>query len=130
MPTIDQFPHFDVAVTTIALPLLATFIMAAMEGLVETFSFPMRLVKTGWDLCILSAGAASGIFASPAVIKEWGHEAVILSLASFIISILCAVLIMHIRKTPAGQLRKWQGYVSLALGGGALAPTLYFALRL
>lgn len=122
--------HYDVLLTAIVLPLLATFIMGVMESLVESVGFLVRLVRTGWDLCILAAGAGAGIFATPDAVNRWGIYGVLWAILSFAVSILCAGIIMHIRKTKREHVKWWHAATSLALGGGAVALPIYFIVKL
>lgn len=118
-----------VSVTAI-IPVLAAFVMAGVESLVESLGWKQRLVKTGWDLCVLAVGSVAGIFAVPNVVGLLGPRAVIDATVSCLLSLIAGVLIMHIRKTKAIELKGWHGFVALGLGGGALIFPWYVVLHL
>lgn len=125
---IERLAHFEVLLTAIVLPLGATMILGAIEGLVEPLRAAQRMGKIGWDMCILSAGA-SGIFSTPDLVKRYSYT-VTLALMSLLSSIGSGVLIMHIRKAVKKDLTAWQGLLVVILGGWTLALPAYYSLHL
>jgi hypothetical protein len=126
---IERLGHFEVLLTAIVLPFGATMILGAIEGLVEPLRAAERLVKIGWDMCILSAGA-SGIFSTPDLVRSYSYMSVTLALMSLLSSIGSGVIIMHIRKAGKKDLTAWQALLAAVLGAGALGLPTYYSLHL
>lgn len=119
--------HAVVAVVVVGLPVLATFIMELAESLVETLGWRIRLIRTGWDLCVLSVGCAGGIFTLPGVLNRWGSvETILAGLLVVFVSIGCGICVIHIRKTPPAAVKGWQSLLAVGLGIASLALPLYF----
>ena len=121
--------HSVVAVVVLGIPVVATFIMELAESLVETLGWRIRLLRTGWDLCVLSVGCAGGIFTLPGVLNRWGPiETIVAGLLVVFASIGCGICVIHIRKTPPDALKGWQSLFAVGLGIASLALPLYFIL--
>jgi len=123
-------PHDNVAglLTSLIVPIAASVVMQALESLVESLGWRVRLVRTGWDLCMLALGSAAGIFVLPGIVQQFGSKATLWLAISLVISFLCATLVMHIRKTKPEKLTGPQAVCALLLGGTALTLPWYFAL--
>lgn len=121
--------RFIVATVVLGLPVAATFVMELAESLVETLGWRIRLIRTGWDLCVLSVGCAGGIFTLPGVLNRWGPEETILAgIGVVFVSICCGICVIHIRKTEPRNVKGWQSLLAVGLGIASLALPLYFAL--
>lgn len=121
--------HVVIATVVIGLPVGATFVMEVAESLVETLGWRARLLRTGWDLCVLSVGCAGGIFTLPGVLTRWGpEESVLAGFGVLLMSILCGIFVIHIRKTEPAQVKGWQSLLAVGLGIASLALPLYFVL--
>jgi hypothetical protein len=120
--------HIETAVLDLAIPYAAAIVMMLIESLVETVGWQMRMVRAGWDLCVPGLGAG-GIFASPAMIHAWGADAVTWAVVSWFVSILCGLIIMHIRKGAKTRATGWRGLASFMLGSIAVVLPVYFALH-
>jgi hypothetical protein len=112
----------------IVLPVVVTVIMGALEEGVDKIGWRGRLVKTGWDLCILSVGSA-GIYATPQMVDGWGPAAPLFAAGSVVISLGFTVAISFIRKIDPARITLLHGLGSIALGGGALGMPIYFVLH-
>src|SRR4051812_6435020 len=75
----------------LAIPFAATLVLTGIESLVESVGWQLRMVRAGWDLCVLSLGAG-GILASPAMVKTWGDHAIEWALASTFLSTICGIV--------------------------------------
>ena len=115
-------------IISIAVPYGATLLMMGIESLVETVGWQMRLVRAGWDMCVLGLGAG-GIFAAPAMVKGLGERAVILALASTALSLACGIGVMHVRKGAKEHATGWRALISVALGSVAVGLPVYFAMH-
>jgi hypothetical protein len=122
--------HGVVALIIVGIPVLATFIMELAESLVETLGWRIRLMRTGWDLCVLSVGCAGGIFTLPGVLSQWGPvETIIAGLIVVFVSIGCGIVVIHIRKTEPRAVKGWQSLVAVGLGIASLTLPVYFIMR-
>lgn len=113
---------------SLGIPFAGSVVMQGLESLVDSVGWRVRLVKVGWDLCILAIGSAAGIFVLPGIIREFGPRAVLWLVLSMLMSFLCAILLMHIRKTKVEDISGVQATSALLLGGAAVTLPWYFAL--
>jgi hypothetical protein len=121
--------HFIIVGAVLGLPIFVTFLMEAAESLVETLGWRVRLVRSGWDLCVLAVGSTGGIFTLPDVIDQWGGDSsTFFGMTSLLLAFFFAVLIIHIRKTEPKALRGWQSFLAIGLGIAALSLPCYFVL--
>jgi hypothetical protein len=89
-----------------------------------------RLIKVGWDMCVLALGIAGGVSLSPQVIRVYGEQgAAFAGFVSIAWSFRAAVLIALLRRQApqAWWLRPLRPLGALALGGAALAIPTYLA---
>ena len=126
-PLPDQ--HVNVLVTTILLPLFATFVMEGVESLVESNTWKARIAKTGWDLCVLGVGTIAGIFGLPEMQSRWGQQTAVYCALAMLVAFGAGVLNVKIRKTPALEISGKQALTALGCGGAALVLPWYFALH-
>jgi hypothetical protein len=116
--------------TTVALPLVFVVVMALVEQLGDRGQLDDRLIKVGWDMCVLALGVAGGVCLSPGVIRTYGEQgAVIAGFFSIALSFGAAVLIALLRrqKPQSWWLRPARPLGALALGGAALTIPTYLA---
>lgn len=119
-------PHLHVVVITFVIPIVATLLMEFAETAVDTspFDWRERLVKTGWDLCVLAIGSTGAIFTIPQVQKRLGHLFAFDSgLLMLLLTVAFGLGIARMRRSP--KVAGWQGLLALFLGGTALGLQLY-----
>lgn len=113
-------------VTSVVLPFVFMLLMNLIEGLIESLGWERRLMKVAWDACVLALGITGGIFANPDVVRKYtANWAVVLGLASVVVSLGLAMLIAYLRRNPVAG---WKPLVALLLGGLALGPPTYLTL--
>src|SRR5262249_35445390 len=121
--------NFDAVTLALIFPIIAALVMTAIESLVETLGWRQRMLKGGWDLCVLAVGSIAGIFGIPKVVDQWGTRAVPLCILATFVALFSGILILHIRKKASDKPTGLQGFISLVLGGAALVLPWYFALH-
>jgi cyanate permease len=110
--------------------LLIVLVMALVEQLDDRGTLDQRLIRVGWDMCVLALGVAGGVCLNPDVIRAYGEQrAVVTGFFSMALSFGAAVGIALLRRQrPATPwLRPVRPLGALALGGGALAIPVYLA---
>lgn len=118
-----------IATVVLGLPVAATLLMELAESLVETLGWRIRLIRSGWDLCVLSVGCAGGIFTLPGVLSRWGQiETILAGLLVVFVSLGCGISVIHIRKTEPTRVTGKQAHLAVGLGIASLALPLYFIL--
>ncbi|MGH7409722.1 MAG: hypothetical protein ACREJ6_01480 [Candidatus Methylomirabilis sp.] len=119
--------------TTVALPLLFVIVMALVEQLGDAGGLDQRLIKIGWDMCVLALGVAGGVCLNRDVMRIYGDQgALVAGFSSIGLSFGAAVLIGLLRRQHPrrGWVRFLRPFGALALGGSALAIPAYLALGL
>jgi len=109
--------------TSVVLPFVFVLIMSLMEGIVEPVEWRLRLMRVGWDMCVLAFGVTGHMLVSP-VFNNFSPQqlgGLLLTCVAVILVSSCLMAYMR-RGTPNGL--KVIG--TLALGGAALGLPSYF----
>ena len=117
-------------VIVVVIPTLFVGIMHLMELAGDAqIDWQRRLMKIGWDICVLALGMTGGLFADDAIAKAiqgFGPLAPIgLLLLGIVIALAAAGTILLLRRmAPVG----WRAVLCLVLGCCTLVLTAYVAL--
>jgi hypothetical protein len=117
-------------VIVIVIPLLFVVAMHLMEFVSDrAVVWQRRLMKLGWDICVLAMGLTGGLFADDAIFRSASSLSPLapigLLLLSVVASLLAAIVILSLRQSaPVG----WRAFLCLTLGSCTLALPVYIAL--
>jgi hypothetical protein len=119
--------HGVFVVTAVGIPMLFVLIMHLLEVVIEGWDWRKRMMRVGWDSCVLAMGGIGGIMAEPRVQSyygPWGNTYLIIALA---LNFAGAIIIVILRKgeRPSGL----KALIALAVGGAALAFPAYAAFH-
>jgi hypothetical protein len=113
----------------IGFPLGMTLAMNYLESVIEQLLPFRRPMKVGWDLCVLSMGAAGPIAMDSDVNQIIGPTWALAALgASFVWSLVMSTAIAKLRARPQNAVNKWHARRALALGGLAMLVPAFLAV--
>lgn len=105
--------------TQVLVPFGAVLAMNLLENLIESLPWQKRLGRIGWDTCVLSLGVTAAVFSTLDIEPAIGFSI-------FLLGFLCAILIAYLRRGE--EVPGWKAWLSLGLGGAAVAAPSYFVL--